>query len=106
MYLKSTPPDVEVHTRDESKELPGDTLVRSPLLDRGENMDVQGNQAHIFSGKLAGRAKTKFLRIRNRKGGSRYVRSTGESCILTPEWYKMVCNWTGEELRPELNPLP
>ena len=34
------------------------------------------------------------------------MRSTGESCILNPEWYKKVCNWAGEEFRPELNPLP
>ena len=69
-------------------------------------MDVQGNQAHIVSRKPARRAKGKVLRIRNRKGGSRYVRSTGESCILTPQWYKMVCDWAGEECQPELNPLP
>ena len=91
------PPDVEVDTRDESKDLPGDTLVRSPVFDHGENRDVQGNQAHIVSGKSARRAKGKVLRICNRQGGSRYVRSTGESCILTPEWYKTVCDWAGEE---------
>ena len=68
-------------------------------------MDVQGSQAHIVSRKPARRAKGKVLRVRNRKGGSEYVRSTGESCILTPEWYKMVCDWAGEEFRPELNPL-
>ena len=100
------PPDVEGDTQDESPDLPGDTLVQSPALDDGENMDVQGNQAHIVSRKPARRAKRKVLRIRNRKGGCRYVRYTGESCILTPEWYKMVCNWAGEEFRPELNPLP
>ena len=69
-------------------------------------MNVQGNQAHIVSRKPAQRAKGKVLRIRNCKGGFRYVRSTGESCILTPEWYKIVCDWAGEEFRPELNPFP
>ena len=100
------PPDVEMDTRDESKDLPGDTLVRSPVSDDGENMDVQGNQAQIVSRKPARRAKGKVLRICHRKGGSRYVRSTGESCILTPEWYKVICHRAGEELRPDLNPLP
>ena len=100
------PPDVEVDTPDESKDLPGDTLVRSPVFDHGENRDVQGNQAHIVSRKPARRAEGKVLRICNRQGRSRYVRSTGESCILTPKWYKMVCDWGGEEFRPELNPLP
>ena len=47
-----------------------------------------------------------MLRLRNRNGGSRYVRSTGGSCILTPEWYKMICDWAGEGFWPELNPLP
>ena len=100
------PPDVEVDTRDESKDLPGDTLVPSPVFDGGESMDVQGNQAHIVSRKAARRAKGKVFRIHNRQGRSRYVRSTGESCILTPEWNKMVCDWAGEEFWPELNPLP
>ena len=100
------PPDVEVDTRDQSKDLPGDTLVRSPVSDGGENMDVQGNQAHIVSRKPARRAEEKDLRIRNRQGGARYVRSTGESCILTPDWYKMVCDWAVEGFRPELNPFP
>ena len=54
----------------------------------------------------AGRAKGKVLRIRNRKGWSRYVRSTEESWALTPQWYKMVCDWVGEEFWPELNTLP
>ena len=100
------PPDVEVDTRDESKDLPGDTLVRSPVFDSGENMDVPGNQAHIVSGKPARRAKRKVRRIRKRQGGSRYVRPTGESCILTPEGYQIVCDSAGEEFRPDLNPLP
>ena len=43
------PPDVEVDIQHESKELPGDTLIRSPVFDHGENRDVQGNQAHIVS---------------------------------------------------------
>ena len=47
------PPDVEVDTRDESKDLPGDTLVRAPAFDGGENMDFQGTQAHIGSRKPA-----------------------------------------------------
>ena len=34
------------------------------------------------------------------------MRCTRESCILTPEWYKMVCDSAWEEFRPELNPLP
>ena len=93
-------------TRDESKHLPADTLVRSSVFDGGENMDVQGNQAHRVFRKLAPGAKEKVMRIRSRQGGSRYVRSTGESCILTPEWYKMVCGWAGKEFRPDLNPLP
>ena len=99
------PPDVEVDTRDESKDLPGDTLVRSPVFDGGENMDVQGNQAHVVSRKPARDAKGKYLRICKRQGGSRYVRTAGESCILTPEWYKMVCDWAREGFRPQLNPL-
>ena len=49
-------PDVEVDARDESKDLPGDTLVRSPVFDDGENMDIKGNQAHILSRKPAIRA--------------------------------------------------
>ena len=53
MHRRSTPPNVEVDTRDESKDLPGDTLVRSPVFDDGEKMDVQGNQAHIVSRKPA-----------------------------------------------------
>ena len=47
------PPDMEVDTRDESKDLPGDTLIRSPVFDHGKNMAVQGNQAHIVSRKPA-----------------------------------------------------
>ena len=47
-----------------------------------------------------------MLRIRNHKGECRYVRTTGESCILTLEWYKMVCDLAGKDFRPELNPLP
>ena len=100
------PPDVKVDTLDESEDLRGDTLVRSPLSDSSEITDVQGNQAHIVSRKPAERVKGKVLRIQNRKGGSRYVRSTGESCMLTPEWYKMICDWARKEFRPELNPLP
>ena len=100
------PPDVEVDTRDESKDLPGDTIVWSPVFDGVEKMDLPGNAAHPVSRKPARRAKGKVLRICNRKGGSRYVGSTGKSCILTPEWYKMVCDWAGEEFRPELNFLP
>ena len=100
------PPDVEADTRDESKDLPGDTLVRSPVFDGGENMDVQGNQTHIVSRKPARRAKGKVLGIRNRKGGSRHVRSNGESCILTPEWYRMVSSWARKEFRLEPSPLP
>ena len=100
------PPDVGVDTRDESKDLPGDTLVRSPVFDGGENMDVQGNQADIVSSKPARRAEGKFLRIRNRQGRSRYVRSTGESCIFTPEWYKMVCDWAGKSFGRSLTPCP
>ena len=69
-------------------------------------MDVQGNQAHILSSKPARRAKGKVLRIRNRQGGSRYVRCTGASCILTSEWYEMVCDWAGEEFGLEPTPLP
>ena len=96
------PPDVEVGTRDESKDLPADTLVPSPFFDGGENMDVQDNQAHIVSRKPARRAEGQLLRIRNRQAGWRYVKSTRESCILTSNWYKMVCDWAGEEFRPEL----
>ena len=99
-------PDVKVDNWVESKDLPSDTLARSPGLNVRENMDVQGNQAHIVSRKPARRAKGKVLRIRNSKDGSRYVRSTGESCILTPEWYRMVCDSAGEEFRSELTPLP
>ena len=100
------PSYVKVNTRDESKDLPGDTFVMSPVFDHGKNMDVQGSQAHIVSKKPARSAKGKVLRIRNQQGGSRYVRSTAESCILTPEWYKMVCVRAEEEFRPKLNPLP
>ena len=45
--------DVEVDTRDESKDLPGHTLVRSPVFTGVENMDLQGNQAHLVSRKPA-----------------------------------------------------
>ena len=76
------PPDVEVDTWDESKDLRGDTLVWSPFFYGGENMDVQGNPAHPVSRKPVRRAKDLVLRMRNRKGGSRYVRCTGESYIL------------------------
>ena len=100
------PPDVEVDTRDGSKDLPGDTLVWSRVFDGDENMDVHGNQAHIVSTKPLRHAEGKVLRIGNRQGRFRYVRSNGESCILTPEWYKMVCDWAREEFWPELNPLP
>ena len=79
-------PDVEVDTQNESKDLAGDTLVRSPVFDGGEKMDVPGNQAHIVSRKPARRARGRAPRIRNRQGGSRFVRCTGESCILTLEW--------------------
>ena len=106
MYLKSTPPDVGVHTRNESKDLPSNTVVRSPVLDGNENMDVQGNEAHIVFRKPARCAKGRVLMIRNRQGGSKYVRSTKGSCILTPEWYTLVLNWAGKEFRPDLNPLP
>ena len=99
-------PDVEVDTRDESKDVPGDSVIWSPVFDPGGKTDVKGNQAHIVFRKPAGRAKGRVLRSRNLKGGSRYVRSTGESCILTPGWYEIVCDWAGEEFRPELNPLP
>ena len=44
------PPDVQVGTRHESKDLPGDILVWSPVFDHRENMDVQGDQAHLFPG--------------------------------------------------------
>ena len=104
--LQEHPPDVEVNIWDESKDLPAHTLARSPVFDDGENMDVRGNQAHIVSGKPARHAEGKILRIRNRQGASRYVRSTGESCILTPEWYKGICDWPREEFRWELYPLP
>ena len=57
------PPDGELDKQEESKDLPGDTLVRSPVFDPGANMDVQGNQAHNVSWKPAGRAKGKVLRI-------------------------------------------
>ena len=70
------PPDVEVDTGDESKDLTDDTLLRSPAFDGGEKLNIQGNQAHIVSRKPAGCAKGMVLRIRNRKGRSRYVRST------------------------------
>ena len=92
------PTDVEMDTRDESKDLPGATLVRSPGFDGGENLDVQGNQAHIVCRKPARHAEGKV--------GSTYVRSTRESCILTPEWYIIVRDLAGEEFQPELNPLP
>ena len=51
------PPDVEADAWDESKDLPGDTPVRSPPSDGGESFDVQGNQADIVSRKPARRAK-------------------------------------------------
>ena len=59
------PPDVEVEIQDESKDLPGATLILSPGFDDGENMGVQCNQAHIVSSKPARHAKGKVLRIRN-----------------------------------------
>ena len=71
------PLDVEVDTRAESKDLTGDTLVRSPVFGSGESMDIQGNQAHIVSRKPARRAKGKVLRILNPNGGSRYVSPPG-----------------------------
>ena len=43
------PRDVKVDPQDESKDLPGDTLVRSTVFDHGESMEVQGNQAHTVS---------------------------------------------------------
>ena len=64
---------MEVNTRDESKGLLGDTLIRGQVFEDGEKMHVQGNQAHIVSRKPAQRT---VLRICNRQGGSRYVRST------------------------------
>ena len=99
------PPDVDVDTQHELKDLSGDTLVRSPVFDGGENMDFQGNQAHIAFRKPARRAQGKVLRIRNRMGRSKYVGSNQDTCILTPEWYKMVCNWAGGAFLPQLNHL-
>ena len=98
--------DVEVDTRGQSKDLPRDTVVWSPIFDSCENMDVQGNQAHIASRTPARHARGKVRRIRNRQSGSRYVRSSGEPCIFTPQWLQMVCDWAGEEFRPELDSLP
>ena len=62
------PPDVEVETGDGSEDLPGDTLLRSPAFDGGENMDPKGNQANIGSRKPARRAEGKVLMICSRNG--------------------------------------
>ena len=88
MYPKSTMLDVEVDTRDESKDLPGETPVRSPVFDVGENMDFRGKQAHIVSRKPARQAKGKVLRICNRKGGTRHLRSTENVVSQSPSGIK------------------
>ena len=44
------PPDVKVDTPDESEDLRGDTLVRSPHSDSSEFTDVQGNKPILFPG--------------------------------------------------------